>query len=95
MGEVLLMASELHAYTLTDRATQSALAGKTMLEIVVQGDPTLFNPYGIIAVNPAKYPYVNYTGAMALIDWITSAEGQQAIARFKVDGEQLFFPGAK
>ncbi|MGH8677915.1 MAG: tungsten ABC transporter substrate-binding protein, partial [Burkholderiales bacterium] len=87
--------SELHAYTLTDRATQSALAGKTRLEIMVQGDPALFNSYGIIAVNPAKYPDVNYTGAMALIDWITSAQGQQAIAQFKINGEQLFFPGTK
>lgn len=95
MGEVLLMASELEAYSLSDRATQRALADKTGLEILLQGDPNLFNPYGIIAVNPAKYPGVNYSGATALIDWITSPEGQGAIARFKVNGEQLFFPGTK
>ena len=95
MGEVLLMASELGAYTLTDRATQRALADKTGLEILLQRDPGLFNPYGIIAVNPARHPGVNYTGAMELIKWITSPEGQQAIAQFKVDGEQLFFPSAK
>ncbi|HZP92032.1 MAG TPA: substrate-binding domain-containing protein [Burkholderiales bacterium] len=95
MGEVLLMAAELNAYTLTDRATQRALAKKTGLTILVGGDPRLFNPYGIIAVNPQRHADVNFRGAMALVDWITSPEGQQAIADFKVDGEQLFFPDAQ
>jgi tungstate transport system substrate-binding protein len=95
MGEVLSMAGELNAYTLTDRATYSAYKAKTGLAILVQGDPKMFNPYGIIAVNPAKHKDVNYKGAMQLIDWITSKEGQQAIASFKVDGQQVFFPSAK
>jgi tungstate transport system substrate-binding protein len=54
----------------------------------------MFNPYGVIAVNPKKYPQLNYEGAMAFVDWITSPEGQKAIADFKVNGEQLFFPSA-
>lgn len=94
MGEVLLMASELQAYTLTDRATYYALRAKTVLAPMVEGDRRLFNPYGIIAVNPARYPDINHRGARALIDWITGAEGQQAIAGFRIDGEQLFFPVA-
>jgi tungstate transport system substrate-binding protein len=95
MGEVLNMAAELQAYTLTDRATYGAYRAKTGLAIVVEGDPKMFNPYGIIAVNPAKYKDINYRGAMQLIDWITSDEGQKKIAEFKVDGQQLFFPSAK
>jgi len=92
MGEVLNMAAELQAYTLTDRATYSAYRAKTGLVIAVEGDKRMFNPYGIIAVNPAKYKDINYKGAMQLIDWITSDEGQKAIAAFKVDRQQLFFP---
>jgi tungstate transport system substrate-binding protein len=95
MGEVLLMASELRAYTLADRATYAAMRRKIELAVLVQGDPRLFNPYGIIAVNPARHPHANYQGAMALIDWITSKEGQAAIAAFRVAGEQLFHPSAK
>ena len=94
MGEVLTMASELNAYTLTDRATYAAYRAKTGLAIEVEGDPKMFNPYGIIAVNPAKYKDINYKGAMQLIDWITSEEGQWKIASFKIDGQQLFFPSA-
>lgn len=94
MGEVLNMAAQLQAYTLTDRATYGAYRAKTGLAIVVEGDAKMFNPYGIIAVNPAKYKDINYKGAMRLIDWITSAEGQSRIAAFKVDGQQLFFPSA-
>ncbi|HCN90289.1 MAG TPA: tungsten ABC transporter substrate-binding protein [Oxalobacteraceae bacterium] len=94
MGEVLNMAAELQAYTLTDRATYSAYRAKTGLAIAIEGDPKMFNPYGIIAVNPAKYKAINYKGAMLLIDWITSAEGQKKIAGFKLDGQQLFFPSA-
>jgi tungstate transport system substrate-binding protein len=95
MGEVLNMAAELNAYTLTDRATYSAYKAKTGLVIAVDGDPKMFNPYGIIAVNPEKHPGINFKGAMLLIDWITSDEGQKAIAAFKVDGQQVFFPSAK
>jgi tungstate transport system substrate-binding protein len=95
MGEVLTMAGELQAYTLSDRATYGAYRAKTGLDILVQGDPKMFNPYGVIAVNPKKYPDTNYEGAMDFINWITSDEGQKRIAEFKVDGEQLFFPSAK
>lgn len=95
MGEVLNMAAEMQAYTLTDRATYGAYKAKTGLAIEVEGDPKMFNPYGIIAVNPARHPAVNYKGAMQLIEWITSTDGQARIASFKVDGQQLFFPSAK
>jgi tungstate transport system substrate-binding protein len=95
MGEVLTMAGEMQGYTLSDRATYGAYRAKTGLDIVLAGDPKMFNPYGIIAVNPKKYPALNYAGAMDLIDWITSSGGQKAIADFKVNGEQLFFPSAK
>jgi tungstate transport system substrate-binding protein len=92
MGEVLNMAAELQAYTLTDRATFSAYRGKTGLMVMVEGDPRMFNPYGIIAVNPAKYKDINFRGAMQLIEWMTSKEGQSRIAAFRRDGRQLFFP---
>ena len=92
MGEVLNMAAELQAYTLTDRATYIAYRAKTGLMVAVQGDASMFNPYGIIAVNPVKHRHVNYNGAMQLIDWITSDAGRQRIAAFRVDGQQIFFP---
>lgn len=92
MGEVLNMAAELDAYTLADRATYVAYRKKTGLTIIVEGDPAMFNPYGIIAVNPAKYKDINYNGAMQLIDWITSDRGQRKIAAFRLEGQQLFFP---
>lgn len=95
MGEVLNMAAELKAYTLTDRATYGAYKARTGLAILVEGDPRMFNPYGIIAVNPARHPGINYQGATLLIDWITSPEGQARIAAFRPAGEQLFFPSAK
>ncbi|MDB5759068.1 MAG: tupB [Burkholderia sp.] len=94
MGEVLNMAAEMQAYTLTDRATYGAYRAKTGLAVVVEGDPKMFNPYGIIAVNPARHKDINYKGAMRLIEWITSDEGQKKIAGYKVDGQQLFFPSA-
>lgn len=95
MGEVLTMAAEMQAYTLSDRATYGAYRAKTGLNIMTEGDKKMFNPYGIIAVNPANHPSVNYKGAMKLIKWITSKEGQAKIAEFKVEGKQLFFPSAK
>jgi len=95
MGEVLNMAAEIGAYTLTDRATYGAYKAKTGLAIVVEGDKRMFNPYGIIAVNPEKNKGINYKGAKQLIDWMTSSEGQAKIAAFKPAGEQLFFPSAK
>ena len=93
MGAVLTMAGALGAYTLTDRGTFVAYKSRIGLDILVSGDPRLTNPYGIIAVNPERHADANFAGAMALIDWITSAEGLKLIAAFKVNGEQLFFPG--
>lgn len=95
MGEVLNMAAELQAYTLTDRATYSTYKARTGLLIAVEGDSRMFNPYGIIAVNPARHKGVNYKGARQLIDWITSAEGQKRIADFRPGGQQVFFPADK
>lgn len=94
MGEVLNMAAEMQAYTLTDRATYLAYRARTGLAILLEGDPRMFNPYGIIAVSPEKYKDINYKGAMRLIEWITSPQGQQKIASFRVDGQQVFFPYA-
>ena len=91
MGEVLTMAGEMQAYTLSDRATFATYQARTGLEILVQGDPRMFNPYGIIAVSRRKYPDINFSGALALIDWLTSDAGRTAISAFKPKGEQLFF----
>lgn len=95
MGEVLNMAAEIGGYTLTDRATYGVYQAKTGLALMVEGDQRMFNPYGIIATNPARHPGVNYKGARQLIDWITSPEGQSKIAQFRPGGQQLFFPSAK
>jgi len=95
MGEVLTMAGNLEAYTLTDRATYGAYRTRVGLELLVEGDLRLFNPYGVIAVSPARYPGINVRGAMQFIDWITGPEGRRAIAGFRVNGEQLFFPTPK
>jgi tungstate transport system substrate-binding protein len=95
MGEVLMMSAEMDAYTLTDRGTYVSYRDKLGLSVLLEGDPVMFNPYGIMAVNPKKYPDINYQGATALIDWLTSKHGQQLIASYKVDGEQLFVPSAK
>ena len=95
MGEVLMMAGEMRAYTLTDRATYVSYRERIGLPLLMQGDARMFNPYGIIAVNPKKYPDINYQGARRLIEWMTSVEGQALIAGFKAGGEQLFVPSAK
>ena len=95
MSEVLLMASERSAYTLSDRSTYIALAQKIELDVVYSGDKALHNPYGVIAVNPVRFPDVNYAAAKQFVEWITSISGQQLIANFKVNGQQLFFPSAK
>jgi tungstate transport system substrate-binding protein len=95
MGQVLTMTGEFEGYTLTDRATYAAYKDKTGLETLVEGDPKMFNPYGIIAVNPKKHPTVNNQGAMAMVNWTVSPEGQKAIADFRINGVQMFFPTAK
>lgn len=95
MGQTLTVAGEKQGYTLTDRATYATYKDKTGLEIMVEGAKNLLNPYGVIAVNPKKYPGVNYKGAMHFIDWLISPEGQSAIASYKPEGAQLFFPDYK
>lgn len=96
MGEVLNMAQEKIAYTLSDRGTYLAYGKKIELKILLEEDPILFNPYGIIAVNPLKHPHVNYKKAGEFIDWVTSREGQYIIANFKDKyGNLLFVPNAR
>ena len=94
MGKVLQIAGEMDAYTITDRGTWLAYNKKSPLKLLFEGDSKLFNPYGIIAVNPKKYPDVNNAGAQALIRWITSDKGQNLISTFKVAGKTLFTPSA-
>lgn len=94
MGAVLQMAYQKKAYTLTDRGTYLAMKDKIDLPILFQGDKILFNPYGIIVVNPKKHPGVNYDMAKKFIQYLTSPEGQKIIAGFKKGGQQLFYPDA-
>lgn len=94
MGKVLQMSAEIGAHTLTDRGTWLAFRSRLPLDLLVEGDERLFNPYGIVAVNPAIYPDVNYEGAMQLIDWVTSAQGQSLIGNFRIHGQTLFTPDA-
>jgi tungstate transport system substrate-binding protein len=91
MGEVLTMATQKRGYTLSDRGTFIAFRKKTDLVVLQQGDKNLWNPYGIIAVNPKKHAHAKYDLAMKLIDFVTGPEGRSLIAGYKVDGEQLFF----
>jgi tungstate transport system substrate-binding protein len=92
MGEVIVMATEKRAYTLADRGTYNAFKkDKTDLKIIFEGEQGLFNPYGIIAVNPAKHPHVKYDLAMKFIDYLTGVQGQKIIADYRVDGEPIFF----
>ena len=94
MGPVITMTNDLQSYTLADRGTYLSMKDKVQLRILVEGDPRLFNPYGIIAVNPDRFPHVAYFEAMQLIAWMTSVEGQEIIGGYKVQGEVLFFPDA-
>ncbi len=95
MGATLNTAASMHAYSLSDRATWLSFRNKAELVILVQGDKRLFNQYGVIRVNPARHPHVKAAAAKAFVDWLTSEAGQTAIAGFKVDGQQPFFPNAK
>ncbi len=94
MGPVLTIANEKRAYTLADRGTYLAYTAKIDLKVLCEGDPMLYNPYGVIAVNPAKFSHVNYLKAMAFIGWVTSQEGQKIIQEFGKEkfGEPLFYP---
>ncbi len=96
MGAVLTMSAEQKAYTLTDRATFAARKPKGLsLEILVEGDVDLFNPYGVIPVNPAKFPNVNAKLADQFVQWLISLEGQQLIASYQIGGQQLFVPDSE
>ncbi|OQK15077.1 tungsten ABC transporter substrate-binding protein [Methyloprofundus sedimenti] len=94
MGAVIKIADEKQAYTLTDRGTYLAFKDKIDLVILNEGDKALFNPYHIIAVNPAKHKHVKYDLAKKYIDFITGTEGQKLIGDYKKHGEQLFYPDA-
>jgi len=94
MGATLNTAVGKQAYTLTDRGTWLSFANKGDFKVLVEGDPKLFNQYGVILVNPAKHEKVKAKEGQAFIDWLTGPEGQAAIASYKIDGEQLFFPNA-
>jgi tungstate transport system substrate-binding protein len=98
MGKTILIATEKQAYTLADRGTYYAFAlaepKRTDLKIVSEGHPSLYNPYGVIAVNPKRHPHVNFSAAQAYIRWITSAEVQTMIGRYRVQGRVLFHPHA-
>ena len=95
MGPALNMAASMGAYVLADRGTWLSFKNRADLAVLVQGDERLFNPYGVIAVNPAKHPHVKVKEAQRFIDWVTSPAGQANIAAYKIGGEQLFFPSAK
>ena len=95
MGPALNTASSMNAYILADRGTWLSFKNRGELGIVVEGDRKMFNPYGVILVNPAKHAHVKQAEGRAFMDWLVSAEGQAAIASYKVGGEQLFFPDAK
>jgi len=94
MGATLNIASALGAYTLTDRATWLSFGNKGDLSVIFEGDPTLFNQYGVIAVNPIVHPNVKAASANQFVEWLLGDAGQAAIAGFQVNGQQLFFPNA-
>ena len=94
MGATLNTAAAMGGYALSDRATWTAFRNKGSLEILAEGDARLFNPYGVILVNPERHTHVKAAEGRAFIDWLVSPEGQARIADFRIDGKQLFFPSA-
>jgi tungstate transport system substrate-binding protein len=94
MGPALNIGSSSNAYVLTDRGTWLSFKNRGDLVVQVEGDKRLFNQYGVMVVNPAKYPQLNAKGAQKFVDWVTSPAGQGVIASYKIGGEQLFFPNA-
>jgi tungstate transport system substrate-binding protein len=94
MEATLKAAAASNAYTLSDRGTWLSLKDKGDLQIVLEGDSRLFNQYGVILVSPAKHPSVKQDLGQQFIDWLVSYDGQKAIATYKIDGQQLFFPNA-
>jgi tungstate transport system substrate-binding protein len=94
MGAALNIASASNAYVLADRGTWLAFKNRGDLAILVEGDKRLFNQYGVMLVNPAKHPTVKKEAGQRFIDWLISPEGQNAIAGYKIEGQQLFYPNA-
>lgn len=94
MGATLNTGIGMDAYIMTDRATWIAFGNKGNHDVLVEGDPKMFNQYGVILVNPKVHPHVKAKSGQSFIDWLLSKDGQQAIADYKVDGQQLFFPNA-
>ncbi len=94
MGAALNTASAMNAYVLSDRGTWISFKNRGDLSIAVEGDNRLFNQYGVILVNPQKYPHVKQALGQAFIDWLISPDGQKTIANYKIGGQQLFFPNA-
>jgi tungstate transport system substrate-binding protein len=92
MGQTLNIAAAMNAYTLTDRATWANFKNRQSLEILVEGDTVLLNPYGSILVNPAKWPQVKIADAKTWHEWLTTKPGLDAITSYKINGEELFFP---
>jgi tungstate transport system substrate-binding protein len=95
MGPALNTAAGMNAYVFSDRATWLSFKNRGELVVVVEGDPRLYNQYGVILVNPARHPHVKKDLAEAFIAWLVSPAGQKAIASYRIGGEQLFFPDAK
>lgn len=94
MGATLNIAAAMNAYTLSDRATWLSFANRGALEVLLEGDPRLFNQYGVILVDPERHPHVKEKDAQTFIDWLTGAEGQAAIAGFEIGGQPAFVPNA-
>jgi len=94
MGPALNTAASMNAYLLADRGTWLAFRNRGDLTILVEGDKRLHNQYGVMLVNPDKHPHVKKAPGQEFVDWVVSPEGQQAIADYKINGEQLFFPNA-
>ncbi len=95
MAEVLRIAHERGGYTLTDRGTFMKHKKSLDLALLVTGEPKIPNQYAVMAVNPKRYPDVNAIAAQRFVDWLISVEGQSMIAKFRIDGQQIFFPNAK
>jgi len=94
MGATLNIASGMGAYTMSDRATWIAFANKGSLKIMSEGDPLLFNQYGVILINPQKHPHVNRKSGNIFIQWLIGPQGRSAISSYMLDGKQLFYPNA-
>ena len=94
MGPALNTASSMNAYILADRGTWLSFRNRGDLTVVVEGDKRMFNPYGVMLVNPAKHPHVKVAEGRAFIDWLVSREGQDTIAGYRIGGEPVFFPDA-